>query len=232
MCRFYSILNFSLFAPLYKQKMELFMNIIVFGATGTVGNEIVKQALAKGHHITAFVRNLEKFPLSENQNLKIHKGDVLNLEEVKTAMNGQDAVMCVIGDGKLGQVRALGTRNILSAMHDLAVKRLICQSTIGAGDSYKNLNFIWKYVMFGFLLRKVLPDHNLQEQYIQESNLDYTIVRPSGLINGEITNNYKIWIGKDLKKLSLKINRADVADFMLRQLSDSVYIRKSVCISN
>lgn len=208
------------------------MNIIVFGATGTVGSEIVKQALRKGHHVIAFVRNPEKFPLMENQNLKIHKGDVLNLEDVKKAMHSQDAVLCTLGDGKIGKIRAEGTKNILSAMNELGVKRLICQSTIGAGDSYENLNFIWKYVMFGFLLKRVLPDHNLQEQYIRQSNLDYTIVRPSALTNGAITNNYKIGFAKDLKKLSLKINRADVADFMLRQLTTLDYSRKPVSISN
>jgi putative NADH-flavin reductase len=208
------------------------MNIIVFGATGTVGREIVKQALGKGHHVTAFVRNPEKFTLYENQNLKIHKGDVLNLEDVKKAMHSQDAILCALGDGKIGKIRAEGTKNILLAMNELGVKRLISQSTIGAGDSYENLNFIWKYVMFGFLLKRVLPDHNLQEQYIQRSNLDYTIVRPSALTNGTITDTYKVGFTKDLKKLSLKINRADVADFMLRQISSTDYIRKSISISN
>lgn len=208
------------------------MNIIIFGATGTVGSEIVKQALEKAHYVTAFVRNPEKLPLSKNQNLKIYKGDVLNLENVKEAMHNQEAVLCALGDGKIGKIRASGTKNIIEAMNDLDVKRLICQSTIGAGDSYTNLNFVWKYIMFGFLLKRVLPDHNLQEQYIQQSNLNYTIVRPSALTNGPITHNYKIGFSKDLKKLSLKINRADVADFMLQQLSASNFIRKSVSISN
>lgn len=208
------------------------MNIIVFGATGTVGSEIVKQALTNGHRVTAFVRNPEKFQLSGNPNLKIHKGDVLNPKDVKEALQHQEAVLCALGDGKVGKIRATGTKNIIEAMNDTGVKRLICQSTIGAGDSYENLNFMWKYVMFGFLLKKVLPDHNLQEQYIQQSNLDYTIIRPSALMNGAITNAYKVGFEKDLKKLSLKINRTDVADFILQQLASSDYVRKSVSISN
>ncbi len=208
------------------------MNIIVFGATGTVGSEIVKQALTNGHRVTAFVRNPEKFQLSGNPNLKIHKGDVLNLKDVKKALQNQGAVLCALGDGKTGRIRGAGTKNIIEAMKDTGVKRLICQSTIGAGDSYENLNFMWKYVMFGFLLKRVLPDHNLQEQYIQQSNLDYTIVRPGALTNGAVTNAYKIGFAKDLKKLSLKINRADVADFMLRQLASPDYVGKSVSISN
>lgn len=208
------------------------MNVIVFGATGTVGSEIVKQALAKGHKVTAFVRNPGKVSLQENPNLTIYKGDVLNPKDIQEALQNQEAVLCALGDGKTGKIRARGTKNIIEAMNEKRVKRLICQSTIGAGDSYENLNFIWKHVMFGFLLKRVLPDHNLQEKYIQESNLNYTIVRPGALTNGAITNAYKTGFAKDLKKLSLKINRADVADFMLQQLSAEDYIRKSVSISN
>lgn len=216
---------------LYKQNRNN-MKIIVFGATGTVGIEIVKQALANGDQVTAFVRNPEKFPLTKNGNLKIQKGDVLNLQEVKNSLQKQDVVLCALGDGKIGKIRALGTKNIIEAMNETGMSRLICQSTIGAGDSYGNLNFIWKYVMFGFLLKKVLPDHNLQEKYIQQSNLNYTIIRPSALTNGAITDTYKIGFAKDVKNLSLKINRADVANFMLRQISTSNYSRKSVAISN
>ena len=192
------------------------MNIIVFGASGTVGREIVKQALAIGYRVTAFVRNPEKVKFPENQNLIVFQGDVLNLDEVKKAMQDQQAVLCALGDGKIGKIRAEGTKNIIEAMNSEGVKRLVCQSTIGAGDSYGNLNFLWKYVMFGFLLKRVLPDHNLQEKYIQESNLEYTIVRPSALTDGPISNSYQIGFGKEQKKLTLKINRSEVADFMIK----------------
>lgn len=208
------------------------MKIIVFGATGTVGRKIVKQALEKKHQVTAFVRNPENLPFSVHQNLKIIKGDVRDLEDVQEAMHGHEAVLCTLGDGKVGKIRAEGTKNIVAAMNDLGLKRLICQSTIGAGDSFQNLNFVWRYIMFGFLLKRVLPDHNRQEQFVQHSTLDYTIVRPSALTDGAITGNYKIGFAKDLRNLSLKINRADVADFVLRQLTTSTYIKQSVCISN
>ncbi len=208
------------------------MNIIVFGASGSVGSEIVKQATEKGYHVTAFVRSPEKFPLPENQHLRIYKGDVLNLAGVKNALQNQDAAICALGDGKAGKIRAAGTKNIVEAMEHTGIKRLICLSTIGAGDSYESLNFMWKYIMFGLLLKRVLPDHNLQEKYIRESTLDYTIVRPGALTNGPVTNAYKTGLTKDLKKLSLKISRTDVADCMLRQLSGSGYIRKAVSISN
>ena len=208
------------------------MNIIVFGANGTVGIEIVKQALAKGHHVTAFVRNPNKLEIAESPRLTIHQGDVLQLESVRNAVRNQDVVLCALGDGKIGKIRAAGTQNIITAMQAEGVQRLICQSTIGAGDSYKHLNFVWKYVMFGFLLKRVLPDHNLQEQFIKKSALNYTIVRPSALTDGEITNGYKVDFGKEPTKLSLKISRKEVAYLMLKQIENTEFSRKAVNISH
>lgn len=208
------------------------MKTIVFGATGTVGIEIVKQGLTSGHEVTAFVRNPEKLSFLKHENLKIVQGDVLNAEDVERALQGQEIVLCALGDGSKGKVRAAGTGNIIEAMNKVGVPRLICQSTLGAGDSYGSLNFVWKYIMFGILLRRALSDHNLQEKLIQDSNLDYTIVRPSAFTNGEITRNYEIGFDNNRKGLSLKINRADIADFMLNQLTGDRFSKKTVNISN
>ena len=208
------------------------MKIIVFGATGSVGEKIVNQALEKGYSVTAFVRNPEKLTSKNHPNLNIFQGDVLNLADVKEAVKNQDVVLCALGDGKIGKIRAEGTKQIITALKDSTTNRFICQSTIGAGNSYTNLNFIWKYVMFGFLLKKVLPDHNLQEKYIMESDLDYTIVRPSALTDGEISTNYQENFDETIKKLSLKISRSDVANFMIQQIDSKKYLKKAVSISN
>lgn len=208
------------------------MKIIVFGATGSVGEKIVNQALEKGYSVTAFVRNPEKLTSKSHPNLNIFQGDVLNLADVKEAVKNQYVVLCALGDGKIGKIRAEGTKQIITALKDSTTNRFICQSTIGAGNSYTNLNFIWKYVMFGFLLKKVLPDHNLQEKYIMESDLDYTIVRPSALTDGEISTNYQENFDETVKKLSLKISRSDVANFMIQQIDSKKYLKKAVSISN
>ncbi|WP_461534206.1 NAD(P)-dependent oxidoreductase [Sinomicrobium sp.] len=196
------------------------MKILVFGATGSVGKEIVKQALNQGHQVTAFVRNLENSGLRNSANVKLIKGDVTYYSNVEKALRDQDAVLCAIGDGKIGKVRNLGTKNIVEAMEKNNVKRLICQSTLGMGESYDNLNFLWRYIMFGFLLKKAFQDHKLQEQHILNSDLDYTIVRPSALTDGELTNKFKRGFDGNQKNLSLKISRADVAYFMLEQLEN------------
>ena len=208
------------------------MKIIIFGASGTVGQELAKQAVEKGYEVTAFVRNPEKMKNANNVNLILYKGDVLNVGEVENALKNQDVILCALGDGKAGKIRALGTKNIIEAMNKTGQKRLICQTTLGMGESYGNLNFIWKHIMFGMLLKKAFQDHQLQEKYILNCHLDYTIVRPSALTDGEITNDYKIGFDKNFKKLNLKISRADVADFMLQQISTNEYLKKAVSISN
>ncbi|PRD48482.1 NAD(P)-dependent oxidoreductase [Sphingobacterium haloxyli] len=207
------------------------MKIIVFGATGTVGTEIVKQALEKGYRVTVFVRNSAKI-IATNPNLHVYTGDVSNADDVMRAVKDHDAIFCALGDGRVGKIRAMGTLNIIDAMNSAAVRKLICLSTLGIGESYGNLNFVWKHIMFGMLLKRAFNDHKLQEEYIRNSKLDFTIVRPSALTNGAITNGYKIGFDGKYKKLNLKISRADVADFMLRQLHSENNIRKAVSISN
>ncbi len=209
------------------------MKIIVFGATGSVGSEILKQALQKDHQVTAFVRTPQKLAaLRHYPNLAVFRGDVLNREDTVTAIEDKEAVLCALGDGKAGRIRAAGTKNILDAMHTTGVKRLICQTTLGMGESYGNLNFIWKHIMFGWLLKKAFIDHRQQEQYLLESNVDYTIVRPGALTDGALTRQYKEAFNSRFKKLSLKISRQDVAEFMLRQLGSDTYLKKAVSISN
>ncbi|MEM9485722.1 MAG: NAD(P)H-binding protein, partial [Cyanobacteria bacterium P01_F01_bin.116] len=111
------------------------------------------------------------------------------------------------------------------------VRRFICQSTIGIGDSWGSLNFFWKYVMFGFILRHVFADHELQESYVQQSNLDWTIVRPGAFIEGERTGEYRHGFPGTDKTSKLKITRGDIADFILKQLSDDTYLRQMPSLS-
>lgn len=208
------------------------MKVIVFGATGTVGIEIVKQALEKGYAVTAFVRNPEKTEQLKHKKLCVYKGDVTNLSDVVKGIQNHDAVLCALGDGNVGKIRAIGTQHIITAMNKAGIKRLICQSTLGMGQSYGNLNFIWKHIMFGMLLKKAFQDHQLQEQYILNSELAYTLVRPSALTDGAVTNGYKAGFDGKYKKLALNIARTDVAFFMLRQLENDEHINKAVSISN
>ncbi|NES21043.1 MAG: SDR family oxidoreductase [Symploca sp. SIO3E6] len=208
------------------------MNLLIFGATGGVGSQVVEQALEQGHNVTAFARNPAKLD-RPHPHLKLFQGDVLDFSAVEQAVQGQDAVVCTLGSGQklTGTVRSEGTRNIVQAMEKTGVKRLICQSTIGTGDSWGSLNFYWKYIMFGLILRNVLADHQRQESDVQQSHLDWTIVRPGAFIEGGRTNQYRHGFPGNDKSSKLKITRADVADFILKQLSDNSYLHQAPSLS-
>lgn len=206
------------------------MNVIVFGATGTVGKQVVDRALAQGHRVTGFARHPERLARTDGA-LTTIAGDVLDSAAVDAAMPGHDAVIVVLGAGRKGWVRSQGTANVVAAMRRHGVARLICQSTLGAGDSRPALNFLWKRIMFGLLLRPAYADHQAQEQIVRDSGLDWTIVRPGAFTDGPATGAYKHGFPADQPGLALKISRADVAGFVLRQLDDLGYLRQTPGLS-
>lgn len=206
------------------------MKLIVFGATGRVGQELLGQALEQGHEVTAFTRDRRKIAI-QHAALRIAEGNVLDPEAVGKAIAGQDVVLITLGDGRKGAVRYSGTKVIVDAMHRHDVNRLICQTTLGANESRDNLNFFWRYLMFGMLLKKALRDHDLQENYVTKSDLQWTIVRPGAFTDGPVTGSYKHGFAPDSKAIRLKISTADVAHFMLQQVGNDRYLRRAAGLS-
>jgi len=208
------------------------MKLLIFGATGGVGRQVVEQALEQGHTVTAFARNPGKLDI-EHPHLKVFQGDVLDFPTVEQAVQGQDAVVCTLGSGQklTGTLRSEGTRHIVQAMEKTGVRRFICQTTMGTGDSWDSLNFYWKYIMFGLILRNVFADHQRQEKDVQQSRLDWTIVRPGAFIEGDRTSQYRHGFPGTDNTSKLKITRADVADFILKQLSDNSYLHQTPSLS-
>ena len=206
------------------------MKVIIFGASGSIGRNLVSQALEQGHAVTAFVRDPAGFDI-RHDNLSIALGDVLEATSVQKAVAGHDAVMCSIGAGRKGGVRAEGTCNIIAAMKANGVRRLICQSTLGIGESWNNLNAFWKYLMFGLFIRPAYLDHVEQEKLVRESGLDWSIVRPAAFIDGELTGQYRHGFPANANDTKLEISRADVADFMLKNLVDNTYLHKTPGLS-
>ncbi|MVU80238.1 NAD(P)H-binding protein [Nocardia sp. ET3-3] len=207
------------------------MKVAIFGATGTVGRHVVARALAAGHQVTALTRDPANIA-APHERLRVEVGDVMDPAAVERTVAGQDAVIVVLGAGRKGVVRAEGTRLVIEAMDRTGVKRLICQSSLGVGDSRGNLNFVWKYVMFGMLLRQAYADHVQQEQYVVASDLDWTIVRPSAFTDGPATGTYRRGFPATETALSLKISRADLANFLVDQLTDTTYLQRTPGISN
>lgn len=206
------------------------MKLIIIGATGTIGQKLVRQALAEGHQVSGFSRHPGAAAIEHPEYTPI-AGDVLDSAEVSQAVAGHDAVLIVLGSGRKGTVRSAGTRNVIAAMKVHGIRRLICQSTLGAGDSRENLNFFWKHIMFGLLLREAYADHALQERYVRESGLDWTIVRPGAFTDGPRTGKYRHGFAATDRTTRLKISRADVADFTLKQLRGAEYVRQAPGIS-
>lgn len=208
------------------------MKLIVFGPTGGIGRELVTQALELGYAVTVFTRSPEKLdPLQEK--IRLVKGDVLDLGAVKRAIQGQDAVFCALGTPVMDntKLRANGTANIIDAMDRTGVKRLVCVSALGVDDSRALLPLHYRYLIIPLMMGRLYADHALQEHYIKESRLDWVIVRPGSYMDGERTSAYRHGLTAADKPIKAKISRADVAEFMLRQLADGTYVRKTPCIS-
>ncbi len=206
------------------------MKVLIFGSPGTIGRQLVAQALANGDDVTAFARDPAKLDAA-NAALAIARGDVLDPASVARAMPGHDAVVIALGAGARGEVRTTGTQNIIASMQANNVSRLVCLSSLGVGDSRANLNFVWKYLMFGLLLRRAYADHVTQEEAVKASGLDWIIVRPGAYADGDITGQYKHGFPPTEKDIKLKISRADVADFMMKQLTGNTYLRQSPGLS-
>ena len=205
--------------------------IIIFGATGGTGKELVKQALESGNRVTAFARTPQKMKVSHN-NLKIVQGDVLNYLDVLNAVDNQDVIFCNLGmpASDKSTLRADGTANIVKAMEEKGIKRLVCQTSLGFADSKEVLPWHMKYIIVPFILKNAFKDHELQESVIEKSNLDWTIVRPGNMTNGKLTKTYQHGF-MPTEKIKLKVSRADVAHFMLTQIDSNEYLRKKVGIS-
>ena len=212
------------------------MKVIVFGATGGTGKQLIDQALELGHEVTAFARQPA---LTNHKRLTWFAGDVLDPSSVMNAVKGHDAVLCALGAPAFNKhnIRSIGTRNIINAMHKNGVERLICQSALGCQDSYDLLPLSYKYLIIPLMLRHVYADHTSQEAEIEKSQLNWSIVRPSALVDqkaGKKKKNKKIWFGtsqSEAPKLSMKITRKDVADFMLKQLSSDAFLKQAVNLS-
>ena len=205
--------------------------IVIFGATGGTGMQLVKQALEDGHEVTAFVRTPSKLAIT-NKNLNVCKGDVLNYDDVCQAVKNNEVVLCALGmpASDKSTLRADGTSNIIKAMKENDLDRIICQTSLGFGDSKEVLPWHMKYIIVPFILKNAFRDHELQEEIIENSKLNWTIVRPGNMTNGDKTKIYNFGF-KPTDRIKLKVSRADVAHFMLKQISTNQYLQRKVGIS-
>ena len=203
------------------------MKITIVGGSQGTGAQLASLALAAGHEVTVLSRS-GRAP----QGVQAVAGDATDPAAAARAVAGADAVVVTVGGAKgVAHQRAAVTRAVITAMQEQGVRRLLVQSSLGAGDSGSQLpgplGFITKAV-----LAKPLADHNEQEAAVTGSGLDWTIVRPTGLNDKEPTGSWRAHVVGDGGKLGGSIPRRDLAAFMLRALTDDAAIGQAVGISS
>lgn len=207
-------------------------HLALFGATRGIGRHVLDQALAAGHHVTALVRDPTRLDV-RHPHLRVRTGDVTELAAVSPVVQGADAVICALGAPARDRrgVRAAGTRQIVRAMEDHGVRRLLCVSVLGASETRASLPFLLRRIVFPLVLDPAVRDHEAQEQLIAASDTDWTVVRPPTLTDGPRTGRYAHGFGTDFGGLTMKVSRADVADFLLREIDRDRYVRRMPGVS-
>jgi uncharacterized protein len=210
------------------------MNIIVFGATGLVGKELVRQALLDGHHVKAYGRNVFVEDLStDNPKLELIQGALFDGGQVFTALKNCDVVLSALGGGIDGtdKTRSLGIKNIVTQMQKANIKRIIA---VG-GDGVLNFdedtllldqeNYPQEYLA-------VSKEHLKAYEYLKESNVDWTFVCAPNIIAAQATGSFTTYANYVPIVNKNSINAGDIALFMLKEMSSNAYVKQRVGISN
>lgn len=207
------------------------MRLAIFGATGGTGLEVTRQALEHGHSVRVLVRNPNRMPLT-NANMRIVLGSVLDHESVTKTVLGSDAVLSCLGQGKnlLRNTRtvSVGTHLIVEVMKEQGVRRLVVESAFGAGESLAQASMAQRF-LFATLLWAPYEDKNLMEPEVKASGLEWTIVRPTMLSNGERTGRYVAEAG--MRPRVAVVTRADVATAMLLAVEDRLWVGEAPTVT-
>lgn len=209
------------------------MKLLILGATGGTGRGALKEARALGHDVTVFVRDPGKLSAEEQQGTRVVAGALPEDETSLTeAMRGQDAVISALGRGQSFKSENLIQRSvpvILRAMAQAGVRRLIFTSAFGIGETWRDTPFVSR-LFARTLLRGLYADKTIGEALIRQSDLDWTIVHPTMLTDGARTGTWRS--GERLALSAMpKISRGDVGAFLVLQLNDSSYVRKTALVS-
>jgi putative NADH-flavin reductase len=206
--------------------------VLIVGASRGIGYETVRLALKEGHTVRAMSRSANTIRLRDPK-LENLEGDALDQHTVERALKGVDAVIQTLGVSPTPELILSGTflfsvatRILVNAMEASAVKRLICVTGLGAGDSRGRGGLLYHTVL-SLLLGRIYADKDAQEWIIRRSRLvEWTIVRPTVLTTGPRTGTYRVLVDpRDWR--SGFISRADVADFLVRQIKDASLVHKT-----
>lgn len=204
------------------------MKVLVFGATGRCGRHIIKQALKHKYEVTAFARN-PKAVTMHHERLNVVKGNVFNALSVESAVKGQYAVICALGTNSKYPTKMLseGTANIIKAMEKYRVKRFVCLTSLGALGNDGGV--VLRKIMIPLLWKHVFADKKRQLDEILNSDLDWIVVRAVRMTEGPRTKHYHASLVRPIKK---SVSRANVADFLLKQVAHDKFLREMPIVSD
>ena len=202
------------------------MKILVLGATGGTGRLIVSDAVAKGHSVLALVRSAAGADLP---GAELIEGDARDESTLGRALDGCKAVVSALGTGMGFRKISLltdATRALIPAMTRSGVRRLVCISALGVGDSRGHGGFVFDRLFQPLLLSQAYKDKDRQEAAIRASSLDWVIVRPAMLTDDPAQGSIRAVI--NLAGINGgKIARADVAQFVVDQLTTDTWLRRT-----
>ncbi len=209
------------------------MNIIIFGATGMVGKQLVQQAVFNGYNVKAFGRNVFTEFNMEEKNLQLIKGALFDEADVSNAIKGCDAVFSALGGTADGtdKTRTLGIKNIIAQMKKNNLQRIIAIGGLGVLNADENTllidkeNYPKEYLPVG-------KEHEQAYNYLKESNLNWTFVCPPNILNQPATGVFTTNANYPPAKNNYKINAGDLAMFMLNELEKNEFVKERVGISN
>ena len=208
------------------------MKLVIFGASGRTGRPLVEQALQAGHDVVAFVRDPARLPLT-HERLQVVQGDVLDAGQVAQAIEGADVVLSALGHtkGSPDRVQTIATEYIVKAMQTHGVKRLISLTGAGVRDPQDKPKLVDRVIrgLLVLLQRNVLRDAEQHAEVIRRSGLEWVIVRGPRLTEGPHTGMYRV--GSIGKNSGTQASRADIADFMLKQVTDTTYLGQAPVVS-
>lgn len=212
-------------------------SVLVVGASKGIGLETVKQALDTGHRVRALARSAAAIPVQHPELEKV-AGDALDRAAVANALNDVDVVIQTLGvtaglDMIVKPVRlfSTATRVLVEAMTEAGVRRLISVTGLGAGDSRGKGGFVYNAIVFPLVLKRAYDDKDVQERIIRNSSLDWIIARPGLLTNGARTGAYRVLCDPRMWRAGA-ISRADVADFLVKQIDDDRYLHQTPLLIN
>ena len=210
------------------------MKFTIFGATGGTGKQLIEQALAAGNHVVAYVRNPSKLEF-KHKYLTIVEGELADQMMIEQVVSGADAVISVLGprgDSKDKPITR-GMQNIIDAMNKYGVRRLIVSSTLSVKDP-NDLPDLKSKVLVNivkFMMRAAYEEIISVAETVRKSDLDWTILRLTTLNNNPKSGRVRVgYLGKG--EVGLRISRADLAEFMLKQVKNTKYLQHSPVISN